>query len=63
MWSSSKYLTVDESMVGYNGRYSRLKQFMLAKPITHGIKLWAMACAVIKIVLKLDFHYFHATLS
>ena len=41
-------------MVAYNGRYCNFKQFMPMKPVTHGIKLWTMACVVTKIVLRLQ---------
>ena len=35
-------LTVDEAMVKHNGRLSK-KQFMLMKPVKHGIKVWKCA--------------------
>ena len=54
MWNLSKYLRVDESMVGYNGKYCSFKQFMPAKPMMHEIKLWALECVVTKIVLRLE---------
>ena len=41
-------------MVGYNGCYISFKQYMPAKLITHGIKLWALAYVMTKIVLKLE---------
>lgn len=37
-----------------NGGYHRLKQYMRANPIKHGIKLWALCCFVTKYVLKFE---------
>lgn len=48
------YVSVDESMVAYNGRYCGFKQYMLARPIKHGIKIWALYCSTTKYVLKLE---------
>lgn len=50
----SPYITVDECMVAYNGRFCFFKQYLPAKPITHGIKIWAMACSVTSFVYKLE---------
>lgn len=50
----SPYVCVDESMVAYNGRYCGFKQYMPAKPVKHGIKLWALCCSATKYVLKLE---------
>jgi len=47
-------VTVDEYMVAYNGRFCSFKQYLPAKPITHGIKIWAMACSVTSYVYKLE---------
>lgn len=53
-WNSSPFLCVDESMVAYNGKYCSFKQYMPMKPISHGIKLWCLACSVTKFVLNLE---------
>lgn len=45
MFSPSRYLSVDESMVRFKGR-SSLKQYMPMKPIKRGFKVWVIACAV-----------------
>lgn len=41
-WNSSKYQSVDESMIKFKGR-SSLKQYMPAKPIKRGYKCWVRA--------------------
>jgi hypothetical protein len=53
-YNPSPYVCVDESMIQYNGHFCSFKQFMPAKPITHGIKLWALACSESKFVLRLE---------
>lgn len=45
LFSPSRYLSIDESMVKYKGR-STLKQYMPMKPIKRGFKIWVIACAV-----------------
>lgn len=48
------YVCVDELMFAYNGRYCGFKQYMPAKPIKHGLKLWALCCFETKYVFKLE---------
>jgi hypothetical protein len=52
VWSASSFLCVDECMVGYNGQYCSFKQYLPLKPITHGIKIWCLACSKSKYVLN-----------
>lgn len=40
-------------MIDHNGRYCSFKQYLLLKPITHGVKLWALADSITKVVLQL----------
>ena len=40
-----QFLTVDESMIKYKGKQIRFIQYMPAKPIKHGIKVFALCCA------------------
>lgn len=48
----SPYMYVDESMIAYNGRFCGFKQYLLAKPITHRIKVFVMCCATTRYVLR-----------
>ena len=54
LWNSSPYLCVDEIMVTYNGKFCSFKQYLPLKPVTHGIKIWCLACSVTKFVLNLE---------
>lgn len=47
----SRYLSVDECMVGFKGR-STMKQYMPLKPTKRGFKIWALACSVTGYLLK-----------
>lgn len=38
-------ICVDESMIKYKGKYVRFVQYMPAKPIKHGIKVFALCCS------------------
>ncbi|XP_045474894.1 piggyBac transposable element-derived protein 4-like [Harmonia axyridis] len=44
LFSPSRELSIDESMVGFKGR-SGLKQYMPMKPVKRGFKIWVMTCA------------------
>ncbi|XP_060579431.1 piggyBac transposable element-derived protein 4-like [Ruditapes philippinarum] len=44
MWTLSREATVDEAMIAFTGRLS-YKQYMPAKPIKRGIKLWMLCDA------------------
>jgi hypothetical protein len=48
----SPYLCVDELMIAYNGRYCGFKQYLPAKPITHGIKVFVMYCTTTRYILN-----------
>lgn len=52
----SPYIRVDESMVGYNKWFCSFKQYMLLKPITHGIKLRRLTCFCTSYLLNLEVH-------
>jgi hypothetical protein len=47
-----EFLTVDESMVAYNGKFCTFKQYLPLKPIAHGKKVWCLCCSVTKYILK-----------
>lgn len=52
-----QYLTIDEMMIPYKGRYSPgLKQYMDNKPCKWGIKLWSLANSNGKYVQKIEFY-------
>jgi hypothetical protein len=51
-WNTSSFLCMDECMVAYNGQYSSFKQYLPLKPITHGIKVWCLACSQSKYILN-----------
>ena len=53
-WNGSQILCVDECMVPYNGRFYAFKQYMKLKPVSHGIKIWCLACNVMNFVLNLE---------
>ena len=39
MWNASEFLCIDESLVAYNDKFYTFKQYLLLKPMTHGIKI------------------------
>ena len=51
VWTSGKYITIDESMIKYTGRSITYVQYMTARPIKHGIKVFAICCALSTIIL------------
>jgi hypothetical protein len=44
-WILRKRICVDKSMIKYMGRFVSFIQYMPAKPIKHGIKVYALCCA------------------
>jgi hypothetical protein len=59
-FNPSEFICVDESMIQYNGRYCGFIQFMPLKPITHGLKVLALACSQSKFVFELDVYLWPA---
>lgn len=45
-WNAGKHVTIDESMIRYMGRAVSYVQYIPAKPIKHGIKVFALCCAI-----------------
>lgn len=37
----NQQMTVDETMIRYEGKYSLLRMYMLKKPVRFGMKAWA----------------------
>jgi hypothetical protein len=44
-WTVGEHVAVDESMILYKGKKIDFVQFMPAKPIKHGIKVYALCCS------------------
>jgi len=44
-WILGDPAVINESMVKYKGKFISFVQYMPAKPIKHGIKIWCMCCA------------------
>ena len=51
-WQAGKYVTIDESMIKYMGRAISYVQYMPAKPIKHGIKVFVCCCALSAVILS-----------
>lgn len=51
-----KFLTVDEIMVAYKGRYCSFQQYMMNKPIQYGIKVYATACSVTRYLWNFEIY-------
>jgi hypothetical protein len=45
LYNNERILTVDEIMIPYKGRFCNIHQYMKAKPVKFGIKLWAVVSA------------------
>lgn len=43
LYNAQRTCTVDEIMIPYKGRYCNIRQYMKAKPVKFGIKVWALA--------------------
>ena len=50
-WNSAKHVTIDKSMISYMGRSITYFHYMPAKPTKHGIKVFAICCALSTILL------------
>ena len=50
-WQAGKHVTIDESMIRYMGRAVSYVQYMPAKPIKHGIKVFAICCSMSAVLL------------
>ena len=51
VWTARKHVTIDESMVKCMGRAITYIQYVPAKPINHGIKVFAICCALYTILI------------
>jgi hypothetical protein len=50
-WIAGQFVTIDESMIKYMGREAYI-QYMPAKPIKHGIKVFALCCSTSSVLLN-----------
>jgi len=51
VWCAGQRVTIDESMIKYMGRAVGFVQYMPAKPIKHGIKVFCLCCAYSGVML------------
>ncbi len=56
VWSAGKKLSLDESMIKYCGCAVAFVQYMPAKPIKHGIKVFCLCCAYSAIMLSFEMY-------
>ncbi len=54
VWHAGKDVSLDESMIKYFGRAVAFIQYMPAKPIKHGIKVFCLCCAVTAVMLAFE---------
>jgi len=54
VWTAGKDITIDESMIKYCGRAVAFIQYMPAKPIKHGIKVFCACCAISGVMLAYE---------
>ena len=55
-WVAGEKITIDESMIKYSGRAVSYVQYMPKKPIKHGIKVFAVCCAVSACLLGFEIY-------
>jgi hypothetical protein len=53
-WNAGERVTIDESMIRYNGRAVDFVQYLPKKPIKHGLKVFAICCAVTAVLLGFE---------
>ncbi len=56
MWSAGKKLSLDKSMIKYCGCAVAFVQYMPAKLIKHGIKVFCLCCAYLAIMLSFEIY-------
>ncbi len=54
VWQAGKDVSLDESMIKYCGRAVAFIQYMPAKPIKHGIKVFCLCCAATAVMLSFE---------
>ena len=53
-WKAGQRVTIDESMIKYMGRAVPFVQYMPAKPIKHGLKVFCLCCSVSGVMLAFE---------
>jgi hypothetical protein len=53
-WTAGQKICIDESMILYQGRAISFRQYMPAKPIKHGIKVFVLCCAMTGFLLSFE---------
>jgi len=56
-WITGKHVMIDKSMTQYMGRAILYVQYMTAKPIKHGIKVFTLCCAFSAIILSFKVYF------
>ena len=51
-WTARKHITIDKRMIRYMVRAMLYVQYMPAKPIKHGIKVFYLCCAFSTVLLS-----------
>ena len=54
IWTAGQHITINKSMIRYCGRAVSFAQYMPAKPIKHGIKVFCVCCAFSGIMLACE---------
>jgi hypothetical protein len=55
-WNAGEKVTIDESMIRYNGRTVDFVQYTPRKPIKHGIKVFAICCSITAVLLGFEIY-------
>ena len=53
-WNAGERVTIDDSMIRYSGRAVDFVQYLPKKPIKHGLKVFAICCAVTAVLLGFE---------
>ena len=57
LWNVGPFITIDESMVWYKGKYCSARQYMPKKSIKWGLKVWCVVDANSKFIFDFDVYY------
>ena len=55
-WQAGQAIAIDESMIKYAGKAVSFVQYMPAKPIKHGLKMFVCACAYSAVILSYELY-------
>lgn len=54
LYNPDKHLCIDEIMVAYKGKYCQIRQYMRAKPVKYGIKIWCVCSSKSRYVWNIN---------